>query len=213
MSASCHEEPKRLPMVVGGDVEANTGHARTRSSSSIKSGKSVKSSSTNSSGDSPTAHTNALARKAGLVFLFILFLRQFALVLAVAPYLAPRTTDGATVVAETPRVSSVVPGDRVEESNGDRHDSSSSAGRLAGLSREEAQRFRPPRIVTVLTTYGKRSAFVKPYKEAVSERGDGYRPEVRVVGLGGRSIRRRDVCRSRFPDSLLRSHLPAGVGR
>lgn len=37
---------------------------------------------------------------------------------------------------------------------------------------------RQPRILTVLTTYGKRSKFVKPYKEAVSGRSDGYRPTV-----------------------------------
>lgn len=37
---------------------------------------------------------------------------------------------------------------------------------------------RHPRILTVLTTYNKRSAFVKPYKTAVSDRQDGYQPMV-----------------------------------
>eukprot|EP00903_Cladosiphon_okamuranus_P022093 g20315.t1 len=38
-----------------------------------------------------------------------------------------------------------------------------------------------PRILTVLTTYDKRSAFVKEYKEVVFDREDGYQPEIFVV--------------------------------
>lgn len=37
-----------------------------------------------------------------------------------------------------------------------------------------------PRILTVLTTYGGRSALVKEYKEAVFDREDGYHPTVSV---------------------------------
>eukprot|EP00903_Cladosiphon_okamuranus_P019514 g17945.t1 len=38
-----------------------------------------------------------------------------------------------------------------------------------------------PRILTVLTTYDKRSALIKEYKEAVLDRQDGYHPEIFVV--------------------------------
>lgn len=38
-----------------------------------------------------------------------------------------------------------------------------------------------PRVLTVLTTYDKRSAWIKEYKEAVFDREDGYAPEVRVL--------------------------------
>eukprot|EP00903_Cladosiphon_okamuranus_P012718 g11890.t1 len=38
-----------------------------------------------------------------------------------------------------------------------------------------------PRILTVLTTYDKRSALMKEYKEAVFDREDGYHPEIFVV--------------------------------
>lgn len=36
-----------------------------------------------------------------------------------------------------------------------------------------------PRILTVLTTYSRRSALVKEYKEAVLDRQDGYHPTVK----------------------------------
>lgn len=43
---------------------------------------------------------------------------------------------------------------------------------------KEAEKKRMPRILTVLTTYNKRSLFVKAYKQAVRDRSDGYRPTV-----------------------------------
>lgn len=42
-----------------------------------------------------------------------------------------------------------------------------------------------PRILTVLTTYGKRSALVKEYKEAVLNRDDGLHPEVSWLIFSG----------------------------
>jgi len=52
-----------------------------------------------------------------------------------------------------------------------------------GASRQPPPRIEvqsPPRILTVLTTYEKRSGFVKPYREVTSSRDDGYKPTVRA---------------------------------
>lgn len=43
---------------------------------------------------------------------------------------------------------------------------------------KEAEQKGMPRILTVLTTYNKRSLFVKAYKQAVRDRSDEYRPTV-----------------------------------
>lgn len=51
-------------------------------------------------------------------------------------------------------------------------------GATEGFHEELVSQRRPPRILTVLTTYGKRSSFVKPYKETILDRNDGYRPTV-----------------------------------
>lgn len=48
-----------------------------------------------------------------------------------------------------------------------------------------------PRILTVLTTYDKRSALVKEYKEAVLDRQDGYHPAVRYLVFSRRLVRRK----------------------
>lgn len=180
MSASCPSEKKlgRLPSVARDEEEADAGHARSRSTSSIKSGA--------SGSNSLTAHTNAIAKKAGLAFLFIVLLRQWALVLAVVPFLAPPTDD----VAEPPGGSSTGPGSGGEERDG-AHDAFLSG---ADPGNEEGVRHRPPRIVTVLTTYGKRAAFIKPYKEAVSDRSDGYHPEVGVVGTVAKLTCKDGMC-------------------
>ena len=52
------------------------------------------------------------------------------------------------------------------------------------LHSELKEKSNPPRILTVLTTYGKRSSFIKPYKEAVRNRQDGYQPTVTFRGCG-----------------------------
>ncbi|CAN0228216.1 unnamed protein product [Ascophyllum nodosum] len=49
------------------------------------------------------------------------------------------------------------------------------------LYSELKEKSSPPRILTILTTYGKRSSFIKPYKEAVRDRQDGYQPTVFAV--------------------------------
>lgn len=58
-----------------------------------------------------------------------------------------------------------------------------------GGNRSEVYESRnPPRILTVLTTYNQRSSFVKFYKQALRDRGDGYQPAVRELrGFNGNS--------------------------
>lgn len=47
-----------------------------------------------------------------------------------------------------------------------------------GVSHEGRDSRRAPRILTVLTTYGKRSGFTKAFKEVVLDRSGGYRSTV-----------------------------------
>lgn len=119
-----------------------------------------------------------------LAFLCVFCCLQWVFVTTVvAPYMAPGSE-------KAQHVSSSPPGGRAGPRPGDGGANSSStitagaeaSGGDADDPDARASR-RPPRILTVLTTYGKRSAFVKPYKDAVAARGDGFQPTVSVFLL------------------------------
>lgn len=119
-------------------------------------------------------------------FLCIFCYCQWVVARAVAPFF---TTGGRDDADFSPAKSSgglgIRPGAGITSEGGGNGSSAESVvggGRGAsGVVDVRHASHRPPRILTVLTTYGKRSSFVKPYKEAVSDRDDGYRPTVSAV--------------------------------
>lgn len=75
----------------------------------------------------------------------------------------------------------IVPDNKPDEDGGEEED-----------AKKVPEKKRLPRILTVLTTYNKRSSFVKAYREAVGGRSDGYRPTVSflVIAVMHRAVGR-----------------------
>lgn len=142
--------------------------------------------------------TTHLATRTRLAFLVIFCYCQWVLLTTAAPYFSPgaKNTD-AIFFRATSGGGGVLPGAGMGEWGGNSSVQSTGGGSGSGgggddggggdggrggsgVFNEEPGSRRPPRILTVLTTYGKRSSFVKPYKEVMSARNDSYRPTVSV---------------------------------
>eukprot|EP00752_Nemacystus_decipiens_P002164 g2061.t1 len=135
------------------------------------------------SSSSSSTHLGTRPRLAALLFIFCFC--QWVFVKTVVPSFATGALDGATLLPTSSGRGIRAAGAGMATVGGNSSSGAESVGggRVASEVVPEAARFsrRPPRILTVLTTYDQRSSFVKPYKEAVSGQGDGYQPTVFVA--------------------------------